>query len=118
MTIRSIRLVDCYDQETGNYLGSFEKTNENILNYVASIPPYRNILLVDYATDHTLLTTIGHFLNDVPDQEWVKTILPRLIEKQIGEEPIEKVIIYNRYEETEGRTCINFPIENVLTEGI
>lgn len=98
MKIRSIHLVDCYDQEAGNYLGSFEKTDENILNYVASIPPYRNIPLVDYATDDTLLTTIGNFLDYVPDQEWLRKNLPRLIEKQTRKVQIEEVPIYNRYE--------------------
>ena len=54
---------------------------------------------VDFATDDTVLTTIGNFLDYVPDQEWLKTILPQLIEKQTGNLPIEKVIIFNRYEE-------------------
>ena len=52
-------LIDIYHEFT--YIGSFENTNENIINYVASIPPYKNILLVDFTTDDTVLTTIGNF---------------------------------------------------------
>lgn len=92
-----MKLIDIYHEFT--YIGSFEKTDENIINYVASIPPYKNILLVDFATDDTVLTTIGNFLDYVPDQEWLQKILPRLIEKQTGQLPIEKVCIFNRYEE-------------------
>lgn len=92
----NMELIDIYHEFT--YIGSFEKTDENIINYVASIPPYKNILLVDYATDDTLLTTIGNFLDYVPDQEWLRKNLSRLIEKQTGKIPIEEVPIYNRYE--------------------
>lgn len=91
-----MELIDIYHEFT--YIGSFEKTDENIINYVASIPPYKNILLVDYATDDTLLTTIGNFLDYVPDQEWLRKNLSRLIEKQTGKVLIEEVPIYNRYE--------------------
>lgn len=91
-----MELIDIYHEFT--YIGSFEKTDENIINYVASIPPYKNILLVDYATDDTLLTTIGNFLDYVSDQEWLRKNLPRLIEKQMGKVPVEEVSIYNRYE--------------------
>ena len=90
-------LIDIYHEFT--YIGSFEKTDENIINYVASIPPYKNMLLVDFATDDTVLTTIGNFLDYVSDQEWLQKILPRLIGKQTGQLPIEKVSIFNRYEE-------------------
>ena len=67
-------LIDIYHEFT--YIGSFENTNENIINYVASIPPYKNILLVDFTTDDTVLTTIGNFPDYVSDQKWLKTILP------------------------------------------
>ncbi|MCJ0587989.1 hypothetical protein MMI99_08310, partial [Enterococcus cecorum] len=69
------------------------------INYVASIPPYKNILLVDFTTDDTVLTTIGNFPDYVSDQKWLKTILPKLIEKQTGKLPIEKVHIFDRYED-------------------
>ena len=92
-----MKVIDIYHEFT--YIGSFEKTDENIINYVASIPPYKNILLVDYATDETLLTTIGNFLDYVADQVWLRKISPRLIEKQTGNLPIEKVQVFNRYEE-------------------
>ncbi|WP_071870238.1 hypothetical protein, partial [Enterococcus gallinarum] len=64
-------LIDIYHEFT--YIGSFENTNENIINYVASIPPYKNILLVDFTTDDTVLTTIGNFPDYVSDQKWLKT---------------------------------------------
>ncbi|BFQ96359.1 hypothetical protein [Enterococcus cecorum] len=60
-------LIDIYHEFT--YIGSFENTNENIINYVASIPPYKNILLVDFTTDDTVLTTIGNFPDYVSDQK-------------------------------------------------
>ena len=91
-----MKVIDIYHEFT--YIGSFEKTDENIINYVASIPPYKNILLVDYATDETLLTTIGNFLDYVADQAWLRNILPQLIEKQTGNLPIDPVQIFNRYE--------------------
>jgi len=69
-----MNLIDIYHEFT--YIGFFEKSNENIINYVASIPPYKNILLVDFATDETVLTTIGNFLDYVPDQEWLKQSCP------------------------------------------
>ena len=90
-------LIDIYHEFT--YIGSFENTNENIINYVASIPPYKNILLVDFTTDDTVLTTIGNFPDYVSDKKWLKTILPKLIEKQTGKLPIEKVHIFDRYED-------------------
>ena len=90
-------LIDIYHEFT--YIGSFENTNENIINYVASIPPYKNILLVDFTTDDTVLTTIGNYPDYVSDQKWLKTILPKLIEKQTGKLPIEKVHIFDRYED-------------------
>ncbi|MGT4665809.1 hypothetical protein ACVTYA_13595 [Enterococcus hirae] len=94
-----MNLIDIYNERTLEYIGSFEKTDKNIINFVASMPPHKNIRLIECSTDNLILTTIGNFLDYVPDQEWLRKILPRLIEKQTANLPIEKVIIYNRYEE-------------------
>ena len=87
--------VDCYDGNTHDYLGSFEQTNENIVNYVASLSPFQSVYLVEHMSDTLLLTTIGNFLDQVPNQQWLQQILPLLIAKQTGEIPIESVPIFS-----------------------
>lgn len=87
----SIPIVDCYDRNTNDYLGSFEQTNENIINYIAGQSPFQSVYLVEQRTDTLILTTIGNFLDQVPNQQWLQQILPLLIAKQTGESPIEPV---------------------------
>jgi len=84
MTIKSIHIVDCYDRETNNYLGSFEQTDENILNYVAGLSLFDAVYLIERISDQLLLTTIGNFLDQVSDQQWLNRVFPRLIAKQTG----------------------------------
>ena len=84
-------IVDCYDRTTKEYLGAFEQTNENIVNYVAGLSPFQSVYLVEQRTDTLILTTIGNFLDQVPNQQWLQQILPLLIAKQTGERPIEPV---------------------------
>ncbi|MCO5478444.1 hypothetical protein NG891_17075 [Enterococcus gallinarum] len=84
-------IVDCYDRNTHDYLGSFEQTNENIVNYVAGVSPFQSVYLVEQLTDTLILSTIGNFLDQVPNQQWLQQILPLLIAKQTGERPINSV---------------------------
>lgn len=84
-------IVDCYDRMTKEYLGSFEQTNENIVNYVAGLSPFQSVCLVEQLTDILILSTIGNFLDRVPNQQWLQQILPLLIAKQTGERPIKSV---------------------------
>lgn len=83
----AIPIVDSYDRNTNNYLGSFEQTDENILNYVAGLSPFQSVRLVEHTTDTLILTTIGYFFDQVSDQQWLQQILPKLIAKQTGKKP-------------------------------
>ncbi|EME8135046.1 hypothetical protein MU945_002663 [Enterococcus faecium] len=87
-------IVDSYDRNTNNYLGSFEQTDENILNYVAGLSPFQSVRLVEHTTDTLILTTIGYFFDQVSDQQWLQQILPKLIAKQTGKKNIEAVKIF------------------------
>lgn len=90
--------IDVYNEATLEYIGSFENTNQNIVNYVAGLLPFENRRLIDYSSDEIVLTTIGNFLDHVPDQLWLEEIRPLLIAKQVGKVPIEKVKLFDRYE--------------------
>lgn len=92
-------LIDVYDERSGLYICSFERTEENILNYVASRAPFDNVRLVELASDDLVLTTIGNFLDYVPDQNWLEKIRPNLISKQMsGVCPIS-VKTFNRFDD-------------------
>ncbi len=80
------------------YIGSFENTNQNIIDYVAGLLPFDNRRLIDYSSDEIVLTTLGNFLDHVPDQLWLEEIRSLLIAKQMGKVPIEKVKLFDRYE--------------------
>jgi len=47
---------------------SFEYTDKNFVNYVAAIPQFKFIRLVELSSDEVVLTTIGNFLDYIPDQ--------------------------------------------------
>ena len=91
-------LVDVYDVRTGKYICSFERTEENILDYVASRAPFDSVKLVEQASDNLILTTTGYFLDYVPDQNWLEDIRNRLISKQMGGVDPDTVKTFNRYE--------------------
>ncbi|MGL9903204.1 hypothetical protein IGJ51_000345 [Enterococcus sp. DIV0802c] len=91
-------IIDVYDEKTWIYMGSFKNTNQNIINYVASLLPYEHRRFVDASSDQLLLTTIGNFLDYVPNQEWLKEIQESLIRKQLGYDSIEQVNVFNRFE--------------------
>lgn len=55
----------------------FEYTDKNFVNYVAATPQFKFIRLVE----EIVLTTIGNFLNYVPDQNRLEKIRPSLIAK-------------------------------------
>ncbi len=100
---KKMKIIDVYDEVTLEYIGSFENTNQNIIDYVAGLLPFENRRLIDYSSDEIVLTTIGNFLNYVPDQLWLEEIRPLLIAKQTGEVSTKKVKLFDRYEqENEG----------------
>lgn len=100
-------IIDVYDEKSLIYIGSFKNTNQNIINYVASLLPYENRRFVDASSDQLLLTTIGNFLDYVPNQEWLKEIQESLIRKQLGYDSIEQVNVFNRFELEEECRFIN-----------
>lgn len=93
-----MKLIDVYNERTMEYIGSFEKTNTNILNYVAGLLPFECRRLVDAESDNLVLTTIGDFLDYVPDKIWLEEIRSSLIERQTGEVEIDNVKLFSRYE--------------------
>ncbi|NBA63804.1 hypothetical protein [Enterococcus mundtii] len=79
-----MKLIDIYD---------------NIVNYVAALPPSKYIRLVELSTDEIVLTTIGNFLDYVLDQIWLEKIRSNLIAKQTQEDVINKVTIFDRHKD-------------------
>ena len=75
----------------GIYQGNIKADTETIAHVVAGALPYENYAIVK-GFNKLVLTTFGNFLNNVPDQEWLKReLLPILIPLQMGTEDIKKV---------------------------
>ena len=75
----------------GIYKGKIKEDTETIAHIVAGALPYENYAIVK-GFNKLILTTFGNFLNNVPDQEWLKReLLPILIPLQMGQEDIKKV---------------------------
>ena len=75
----------------GIYKGKIKADTETIANVVAGALPYENYAIVK-GFNKLVLTTFGSFLNNVPDQEWLKReLLPILIPLQMNQEDIKKV---------------------------
>ena len=76
---------------TGIYKGKIRADAETIAHVVAAALPYENYAIVK-GFNKLVLTTFGNFLNNVPNQEWLKReLLPILIPLQMGQEDIKKV---------------------------
>ena len=76
---------------TGIYKGKIRADAETIAHVVAAALPYENYAIVK-GFNKLVLTTFGNFLNNVPDQEWLKReLLPILIPLQMNQEDIKKV---------------------------
>ena len=75
----------------GIYKGKIKADTETIAHIVAGALPYENYAIVK-GFNKLVLTTFGSFLNNVPDQEWLKReLLPILIPLQMNQEDIKKV---------------------------
>ena len=75
----------------GIYKGKIKADTETIAHVVAGALPYENYAIVK-GFNKLVLTTFGNFLNNVPDEEWLKReLLPILILLQMGQEDIKKV---------------------------
>ena len=75
----------------GIYKGRIKADTETIAHVVAGAFPYENYAIVK-GFNKLVLTTFGSFLNNVPDQEWLKReLLPILVPLQMDTEDIKKV---------------------------
>ena len=75
----------------GIYQGNIKADTETIAHVVAGALPYENYAIVK-GFNKLVLTTFGSFLNNVPDQEWLKReLLPILIPLQMDQEDVKKV---------------------------
>ena len=89
MTKRKQELVSVYIH--GIYKGQIKADTETIAHVVAGALPYENYAIVK-GFNKLVLTTFGNFLNNVPNQEWLKReLLPILIPLQMNQEDIKKV---------------------------
>ncbi len=89
MTEGKSELVSVYIH--GIYKGKIKADTETIAHVVAGALPYENYAIVK-GFNKLVLTTFGNFLNNVPDQEWLKReLLPILIPLQMGTKDIKKV---------------------------
>ena len=89
MTQGKSELVSVYIH--GIYKGKIKADTETIAHVVAGALPYENYAIVK-GFNKLVLTTFGNFLNNVPDEEWLKReLLPILIPLQMGQEDIKKV---------------------------
>ena len=89
MTEGKSELVSVYIH--GIYKGKIKADTETIAHVIAGALPYENYAIVK-GFNKLILTTFGNFLNNVPDQEWLKReLLPILIPLQMGQEDIKKV---------------------------
>ena len=89
MTEGKSELVSVYIH--GIYKGKIKADTETIAHIVAGALPHENYAIVK-GFNKLVLTTFGSFLNNVPDQEWLKReLLPILIPLQMGTEDIKKV---------------------------
>lgn len=89
MTEEKLEVVSVYIH--GIYKGKIKADTETIAHVVAGALPYENYAIVK-EFNKLVLTTFGSFLNNVPDQEWLKReLLPILMPLQMGQEDIKKV---------------------------
>ena len=89
MTEGKSELVSVYIH--GIYKGKIKADTETIAHVVAGALPYENYAIVK-GFNKLVLTTFGNFLNNVPNQEWLKReLLPILIPLQMGTKDIKKV---------------------------
>ena len=89
MTQGKSELVSVYIH--GIYKGKIKADTETIAHIVAGALPYENYAIVK-GFNTLILTTFGNFLNNVPDQEWLKReLLPILVPLQMGQEDIKKI---------------------------
>lgn len=78
----------------GVFVGEIEEQTKIIANLVASASPIDKLTLVN-SLDETVLTTIGYFLDFVPDKTWLQELSTFLVPMQMGEDDLFPVIYKN-----------------------
>lgn len=74
------------------YTGRIANQTDVIANLIANLYPDERCKIVDIADD-LVVTTRGSFLDNVPNQKWLKeTLLPELVPLQTGEKELQPVI--------------------------
>lgn len=68
----------------------FEGTVENIASFIASRPCVHHMILTD-CLDRFVLSTIGSFIDQCPDQELCNRVKEYLVPMQMGEKAPTKV---------------------------
>ncbi|OJF96193.1 hypothetical protein [Alkalibacterium sp. 20] len=77
--------------KNGVFVGKIEEQTKIIANLVASVSPIDKLTLVN-AFDEIVLTTIGYFLDSVPDKIWLQELSTFLVPMQMGEDDLFPVI--------------------------
>lgn len=77
--------------KNGVFIGEIQKDTEIIANLVGSAYPDENLTLVN-SLDEVVLTTIGDFLDSVPDKKWLNELTSYLIPIQMGEDDLMPVV--------------------------
>lgn len=74
-------------------MGRIANQTDVIANIIVNLYPDERCKIVDIADDDLLLTTIGNFLDNVPNKKWLKgMLLSELISLQMGEKELQPVI--------------------------
>ena len=74
-----------YVEQDGNYEEyMFQKTPENIANFIGSRPMAKSITLTD-PLDRLILNTFGNFINQCPDKQLLEEVRQYLLPIQYGE---------------------------------
>jgi hypothetical protein len=85
------RTVQVY--KNNQYIGDMIGSTENIAHLIGGADVEENYKIVD-KYDNLILTSIGFFLDTVPNQKWLQSeLLPLLQQVQFGQIPLEEVEI-------------------------
>lgn len=83
-------LLDVYINE--RFAGRIADSTAAIAHLVADALPSEKVKVVN-RQDQLVLTTMGCFLDHVPDQQWLReSLLPELIPLQTGEKEVEPTV--------------------------
>lgn len=79
--------------KNNEYIGNMVGSTENIAHLIGGADVTENYKVVD-TFDNLVLTSIGFFLDTVPNQTWLQSkLLPLLQQVQFGQIPLQEVEI-------------------------